>query len=96
MSAMEVDAQTLLLRTSLVHGGFDRQLALRIASLNPSVPRGGLVLDQLVGPGIEPYLRGQFRVSPLLEDAAADVFSTEECRAVHRCIAEATDGGWNS
>lgn len=89
VNAMEPDAQTLLLRVSLIIAGFDRPLALRIAALDPSVARGGLVLDRLIGPWIEPYFRDRLRVSPLLEDAAADVLSAEECRTVHRCVAEA-------
>lgn len=90
VGALSEEAQTLLLRTSLVRGGFDRRLAIRIAGLDPAVPRGGLVLDQLIGPWIEPFRRGRFRVSPMLEDAADEVLSMEECRAIHRCIAEAT------
>jgi hypothetical protein len=90
VGALSEGAQTLLLRTSLIRGGFDRDLAIRIASLDPAVPRGGLVLDQLVGPWIEPFRRRRLRVSPMVEDAADDVFSTDECRAVHRCVAEAT------
>lgn len=86
--AMDLDAQTLLLRTSLIRDGFDRDLALAVASIEPSVPRGGLVLDQLLGPWIEPYRRNRLRVSPLLNDAATDVFSPAECRAVHRRVAE--------
>jgi len=74
----------------LVRGGFDRDLAIKIASLDPAVPRSGLVLDQLVGPWIEPFRRGTLRVSPMIEDAADDVLSTAECRAIHHCIAEAT------
>lgn len=89
VSALPVDAQTLLFRTSLLRGGFDRRLALAIASLDPAVPRGGLVLDQLIGPWIEPFRRSRFRVSPMLENAADEVLSTEECRAIHRCVAEA-------
>lgn len=86
--ALSEDAQTLLLRTSLVRGGFDRKLAIEIAGLNPAVPRGGLVLDQLEGPWIEPFRRGRLRVSPLLEDAAAEVMSPAECRDVHLCVAD--------
>lgn len=90
VGALPEEAQTLLLRTSLVRGGFDHRLAIAIAGLDPAVPRGGLVLDQLVGPWIEPFRRGRLRVSPMLEDAADEVLSTEECRAIHRCVAEVT------
>ncbi|KZD21163.1 hypothetical protein [Tardiphaga robiniae] len=89
VGALSADAQTLLLRTSLIRGGFTRNLAIQIAGLDPAVARGGLVLDELVGPWIEPFRRNRLRVSPLLEDAAADVFSGAERRAVHRCVADA-------
>lgn len=88
--ALPEDAQTLLIRTSLVRGGFDRNLAITIAGLDPAVPRAGLVLDQLVGPWIEPFRRDRLRVSPMLEDAADEVLSTGECQAIHRCVAKAT------
>jgi len=92
VGALSADAQTLLLRVSLIRGGFKRDLAIRIASLAPAVSRSGLVLDQLVGPWIETFRRNRLRVSPLLEDAAADVFSAGERRAVHCCVAEAILG----
>ncbi len=90
--ALSADAQTLLLRASLIRGGFNRDLAIRIAGLDPAVSRGGLVLDQLFGSWIEPFQRNRLRVSPLLEDAAADVLSADERRAVHRCVADAILG----
>ncbi|ESW77795.1 hypothetical protein NKL07_33465 [Mesorhizobium sp. C280B] len=89
IAAFPTDAQTLLLRASLIRGGFDRGLALEIAGLEPIVPLPGLLLDQLVGPWIEPYRTKRLRVSPLLEDAAEDVLTSAECRAVHRRIADA-------
>lgn len=90
VGALPEDAQTLHLRISLVRGGFDRDLAITIAGLDPAIPRGGLILDQLVGPWIEPFRRGKLRISPMVEDAADDVLSVAERRAVHRCVAEAT------
>ncbi|MER8772223.1 hypothetical protein NKH63_26395 [Mesorhizobium sp. M0960] len=89
IAAFPTDAQTLLLRASLIRGGFDRGLALEIAGLEPILPLPGLLLDQLVGPWIEPYRTKRLRVSPLLEDAAEDVLTSAECRAVHRRIADA-------
>jgi hypothetical protein len=89
VSALSEDAQTLLLRMSLIRGGFGRDLVLEIAGLDPAMARGGLVLDQLVGPWIEPFQKKKLRVSPLIEDAADDVLSFAERRAVHRCVASA-------
>ncbi|MBN2751097.1 MAG: hypothetical protein JXQ84_00160, partial [Rhodospirillaceae bacterium] len=90
VGALPENAQTLLLRISLIRGGFDRDLAIRVAGLDPAISRGGLVLDQLVGPWIEPFRRDRLRVSPMIEDVADDVLSKEECRLIHRCVAEAT------
>lgn len=92
VSALSDDAQTLLLRASLIRGGFDRELAIQVAGLDPALARGGLVLDQLVGPWIEPFQRRRLRVSPLIENAANDVLSVPECRAVHVCVAKALMG----
>ncbi|MGU3422633.1 hypothetical protein [Methylobacterium sp. D54C] len=88
MAAMPVDSTRLLLRMSLVEGGFDRALALAVAELSPQVPLAGMVLDRLVGPWIEPLRRDRLRVSPLLEGAASEVLSESERRAIHRCVAE--------
>lgn len=84
------EAYALLLRTSLIRGSFDRALAIKLAYLDPAVPRGGVALDRLVGPWIEPFRRGRLRISPLIQNAADEMLSAEECRAVHRCVAEAT------
>ena len=88
MAAMPTDSTRLLLRMSMVEGGFDRALALEVAELSPQVPLAGLMLDRLVGPWIEPLRRDRLRVSPLLEGAASEVLSESECRAIHRCVAE--------
>lgn len=88
--ALPENARTLLLRISLIRGGFDRDLGIKVAGLHPAMPLGGLILDQLVGPWIEPFRSGRLRVSPMVEDAADDVLSAAERRAIHRCVAEAT------
>jgi hypothetical protein len=88
VGALSADAQTLLFRTSLIRGGFNRDLAIKLAGVDPAVQCGGLVLDQLIGPWIEPFRKNTLRISPLLKDAAADVFSPAECRVVHRCVAD--------
>ncbi|WP_420607317.1 hypothetical protein [Novosphingopyxis sp.] len=89
VAALTDDAQTLLLRASLIRGAFDHDLAIRVAGIEPAIGRGGLVLDQLVGPWIEPSPGRRLRVSPMLQDAASEVLSIEECREVHHCVADA-------
>jgi hypothetical protein len=88
VAAMPAEAQLLLFRASMIEGSFDRTLAMALANLSPPVPLAGLVLDRLVGPWIEPIRRERLRVSPLLEGAAQDVFSADECRGIHHCIAD--------
>lgn len=88
MNAMPADSTRLLLRMSMIEGGFDRTLALAVADLSPQVPLAGMVLDRLIGPWIEPLRRDTMRVSPLLEGAAKEVLSESECRAIHRCVSE--------
>lgn len=88
VAAMPAEAQLLLFRASMIDGSFDRPLAVALGGLAPTVPLAGLVLDRLVGPWIEPARRDRLRVSPLLEGAALDVFTSAECRAIHQCVAD--------
>ncbi|MER9947372.1 hypothetical protein [Mesorhizobium sp. M0047] len=89
VAAVPAEAQSLLLRTSLIGGTFDRGLAITLGAVAPPVALAGLSLDRLVGPWIEPWHGDRLRVSPLLEGAGLEVFAAAECRAIHRCIADA-------
>lgn len=88
MAAMPTEVTTLLLRTSLIEGRFDRGMALALGEVAPPVPLAGMALDRLIGAWVEPLARDRFRVSPLLEGAASEVFGEEERRAIHFRIAD--------
>lgn len=88
VAAMPADITTLLLRTSLIEGRFDRDMALALGEIVPPVPLAGMALDRLIGAWVEPLTRNRFRVSPLLEGAATEVFGEAERRSIHHCIAD--------
>lgn len=88
LAAMPPETSTLLLRTSLVEGAFDRAMVLALGDIAPPIPLPGLLLDRLIGPWIEALPRQRLRVSPLLQGAASEVFGEADCRAIHFCVAD--------
>ncbi|WP_143195472.1 hypothetical protein [Archangium sp. Cb G35] len=86
-SVLNEPARDLLYRLSLTIGAFRRSVALRIAEIDPVVPRSGEVLNELVGPWLEQPAEGYLRVSPLVSKAGQQVLSQEEMRRLHRQIA---------
>ncbi|MBR9971298.1 hypothetical protein [Magnetospirillum sulfuroxidans] len=86
VTAMSAEAQTLLFRTAVIEGSFDRKLAMALGEIRPAIPLAGLVLDRLIGPWIEPIMHNRLRVSPLLQGTANDVFPAAECRMIHERI----------
>jgi len=79
--------RSLLYRTSLVIGRFDRSLALDIGALTPNIPNAGDDLDQLVGPWIEVAAANLYRVSPLASSSGRESLTADEQTAVHNRIA---------
>lgn len=79
----------LLYRLSLVTGRFRREHALSIGAWPPPLDRPGEAFDPLLGAWIEPMSDKSFRVSPLLADAAKEVFAGERLRELHISIARA-------
>ncbi len=59
----------LLLRLSLLHGNFDRHMAMVVADTRTKIPKAGLIFDFLVGPWIEQLGPERYRISPLLNDS---------------------------
>src|SRR5260370_12822905 len=49
-----------------------------MASFPPATGVPGDIFDHLLGPWIEPFTRNYYRLSPLLANAAIDVWSTEK------------------
>lgn len=67
LQELQPNATELLLRLSLLHGNFDRPVALVAADTPIAVPQAGLVFDFLVGPWIEQLGPDRYRLSPLLK-----------------------------
>lgn len=88
MSALPAEARTLLVRTSLIGGRFDRGLAISLGEIEPPVVMAGSALDNLIGAWIETLTRDHMRVSPLIDGAASEMLSERECRAIHHRIAD--------
>jgi hypothetical protein len=89
VAAVPDEAKALLYRVSLMIGRFDRPIVLSLAELQPSIVAPGQQLDLLIGPRIEPYVRQQFRVSPLVANAGEETLSLANQISVHRAVAEA-------
>jgi len=89
LSALPDSERELLLRLSLITGRFRRQHALALAAESAALPYPGQAFDPLVGAWIETMSGASFRVSPLLADAAEDVFAGDRLRELHIQIARA-------
>ena len=81
-------ARELLYRLTLVAGRFDRELALALADLDPSIDRPGEAFELLVGPWIESRVAGHHSVSPLLSAAGSQILSSTQSEAIHREIVD--------
>lgn len=83
----------LLYRISILFGRFDRPLALSVGAIEPAVPEPGARLDQLIGPWVELAIRGDMRVSPLLQNAGTEILTQAEVKSVHKVAAQHILGG---
>jgi len=83
------DERTLLYRLSIFTGRFKRRHALEMGVHSPPISGAGDAFDALVGPWIEPIDATYFRLSPLLDSAATEVFTEAQIKEIHRAAAEA-------
>jgi len=81
------EARTLLYRLSIFAYRFNRRQALFIGEQNPEINNPGESLDLLTGPWIEPVDKTHFRLSPLVKNAASEIFSPKEIKRLHRAAA---------
>jgi hypothetical protein len=86
-AALPEPARDLLYRLSIMLGIFKRSDALRIAALDPAVPRAGENLEILSGAWLERPAEAYFRVSPLAVEAGHEIFTPEEFTRLHGNIA---------
>ena len=68
----------LLYHLSLITGPFRRDHAIKIAELPPAAAAPGEIFDRLLGPWIEPMTANYYRLSPLLANAAGEVWSPDK------------------
>ena len=87
-AAREADRE-LLYRLSVISGPFRRDHAVAIGESPPAVPYPGDVFDHLFGPWIESLGGDYYRLSPLLDAAAAQVWSPETVRSMNAVVAAA-------
>ena len=84
------DRREFLYRLSLMSIGFIRKdYALNIAEIPEPISHPGDVFNQLVGPWIDPVDRTYYAISPLLKDAAKEVWSDNRIKNLHAHIANA-------
>ena len=89
LMALPDDYREFLYRLSLVSTGFRRDYALNIGDIPESVPYAGDVFSQLVGPWIDRFNESYFNISPLLTNAAKEVWPEEKIKQLHAQIANA-------
>ena len=89
VSKLPEDQQKFLYRLSLMHTVFRRDYALNIGEIPEPVQNPGIVLDQLDGPWIDRVNETYFTISPLLIDAAKQVWSKNVTNKLHTQIANA-------
>jgi hypothetical protein len=80
------EARLLLYRLSILTH-FRKQQAIALGSYTPPVRLAGEVFDSLTGPWIETVDGTRFRLSPLLDNAAAEMFSPAEIKELNAIAA---------
>ena len=83
------DQQELLYRLSLISIEFRRDCVLNIGEIPEPISRPGDTFNQLVGPWIDPTKETYYIVSPLLNNAAKQVWPESKINDLHAQIANA-------
>ena len=83
------DRREFLYRLSLMSIGFRKDYALNVAEIPEPILHPGDVFSQLVGPWIDQVSETYYTVSPLLTNAAKDVWSENRIKDLHAYIANA-------
>ena len=78
-----------LYRLSLISIGFRKDYALNIADIPKPISHPGDVFSQLVGPWIDQVNETYYTISPLLTNAAKEVWSDNEIKGLQANIANA-------
>ena len=80
--------RTLLYRTSILVGAFERDLVDAIAESAPPIERAGEALEQLVGPWVERTADNSYRLTPLVSNAGLHALTKKEAASVHFAAAD--------
>ena len=83
------DPREFLYRLSLMSIGFRKDYALNVAEIPEPILHPGDVFSQLVGPWIDQVSETYYTVSPLLTNAAKEVWSESRIKDLHAYIANA-------
>ena len=83
------DRREFLYRLSLMSIGFRKDYALHVAEIPEPIFHPGDVFSQLVGPWIDQVSETYYTVSPLLTNAAKEVWSESRIKDLHAYIANA-------
>ena len=83
------DRREFLYRLSLMSIGFRKDYALNVAEIPEPILHPGDIFSQLVGPWIDQVSETYYTVSPLLTNAAKEVWSESRIKDLHAYIANA-------
>ena len=83
------DHREFLYRLSLILTKFRRAHALNIGEISESIPHPGEIFNQLVGPWVDLVDETYYTISPLLTNAADQVWSEDRVNNLHAQIANA-------
>ena len=83
------DQREFLYRLSLVSTEFRKDYALNIGEIPEPIPHPGDIFDQLVGPWIDQADGTYYTISPLLADAAGQVWPEDKIKGLHAQITNA-------
>ena len=89
LAYLSEDRREFLYRLSLMSIGFRKDYALNIADIPESISHPGDVFSHLVGPWIDQFNETYYTISPLLTNAAKEVWSDNEIKGLQANIANA-------
>jgi len=76
----------MLFRISIAGEPIDKNIALEISRIEPSIQHPGEIIDHLTGPWIECSSNDEYRVIPLLENCGKDNLEFSIQQEVHRIL----------
>ena len=87
LMSLPEDRREFLYRLSLLIIEFRKDYAINIGEIPVPIPRSGDIFSQLVGPWIDQVNETYYTVSPLLKNAAREVWSESKITDLHAQIA---------